>query len=188
MIRGKKAFVIGSIASMVILFSTLMFGLGYYCTGNYLNYNYNYRYYWADLYWALLSTGVGYFAVSALAIAFYDRRILAINIANIVVTCCVYIYAIVVSFMVMRGQLIFSIFLIATAGIAFPIHVWVEGIAFINQKYKGEESELVSAGAPLPIKETNAVAMLKSLKELYDLGLLSEEEYGAKRQQYVDKL
>ena len=183
MIRGKKAFVIGSIASMVILFSTLMFGLGYYCNTSRFLYTY-----WADLYWALLSTGVGYFAVSALAIAFYDRRILAINIANIVVTCCVYIYAIVVSFMVMRGQLIFSIFLIATAGIAFPIHVWVEGIAFINQKYKGEESELVSAGAPLPIKETNAVAMLKSLKELYDLGLLSEEEYGAKRQQYVDKL
>ena len=39
-----------------------------------------------------------------------------------------------------------------------------------------------------PSVNTDAIEMLKQLKALYDAGALTEEEYNAKRQQYVSKI
>lgn len=217
MIRSKKFFTIGSIVSIVIMFASLMFGFiadGYHHSPGYYTYNYygSYRYptyvsghtywtsfadYYAELFWPLFATVIVYVIFSIVAVALYRKRVLAINIINIVLTNSVYIFAAIVSIVALDcNNITFGlILLIAAVGVAYPLHLFVEVLALIGQKYKRVQSEPdegtqqpASIESPAAPTNNDAIETLKKLKELYDAGILTEDEYSAKRQQYVNSI
>ena len=202
MIRSKKFFAVGSIVSMAIMFVTLM--LGFVEDGYYYSYYYSYSYSFAEragaFYWPMFALATSYIAFGIVAVALYNKRIKAINIINLILTSVVYMFGMAVAFVAIDcGNVLFSIFMLAGAvSIAFPFHLVVDIFALIAQRYKivqtqptytYQEPAYAAPAAPAASFANNdAIETLKQLKELYEAGVLTEEEYKAKRQQYVSKI
>ena len=208
MIRSKKFFTIGSIVSMALMFLTLMFGFiedaYHYSSGSYW---YSSGHYWTsfadyvgEVYWPLFAFAMIYIAFGIVAIALYNKRIKAINIVNLILTNVVYMYGMIAAFVAIDYENVtFAIFmLLAGVCVAYPFHLVVEIFALIAQRYKVIDNQLSNvpqhpicatqvASAESTVNQ-NAIEMLKQLKALYDADVLTEEEYKAKRQQYVSKI
>lgn len=198
---------------MAIMFVSLMFGFiedaHHYSSGSYsyyYGYSKGYSYYTSfadynsEIYWPLFALTIAYIAFGIVAIALYNKRIKAINIVNLILTSVVYMFAMIAAFIAIDyGNAVFAIFMLACAvGIAFPFHLVVEIFALIAQKHKSTEKPLFDTPQePIrvtqeaqtePTANNDAIEMLKQLKVLYDAGALTEEEYNAKRAQYVSKI
>ena len=197
MVLGKKFFTVGSIVSMVIMFVTLMLGFvedGYYTSGYwYKSYHwYSFADRCSEWYWPFFAVVILYIAFAIVAIAFYKKRIKAINTINLISTILVYVFAIVVAMFALElgcdtfGTVLFS----AAVGVAFPFHLAANIVALATQKFKKvEEPDCVTPVVPEMTSANNTVMdALKELKELYDLGILTKEEYDEKRQQYVSRI
>lgn len=194
MVHGKKFFMVGSILAMSLMFVSLMFGFiedGY---SYYYGWFYSFEQYNYDLYWTFFTAVIAYIAFGIVAIALYNKGIKAINIVNLSWTACVYIFAFIVSIVAMIDEnLTFSlILLLVTIPVGLPFHLIAEILALAFPKKKVEQKQeaqhVASVVSQAPMVNSNAIAMLKQLKELYDAGILTEEEYNAKKQQYVEML
>ena len=200
MVRGKKFFTIGSIIAMALMLFSLMFGFtedGYdYYYSRYSGYHYYYHsfaQYDPTFYWIFFSVIMTYIALGVVAIVLYNKGIKAINIVNLIWTASVYTFVSVVAIYAFEfGNATFGYMLLFVAvSTAFPLHLVAEILALVLPKKKVavQVAQPVVVSAPqTPVASDNAIAMLKKLKELYDAGILSEEEYNAKKQQYVDKI
>lgn len=203
MIRSKKFFAVGSIVSMAIMFVTLL--LGFVEDDYHLGYFYSY---WnsfeenaEEIYWPFFILSIAYISFGIVAVVLYNKRIKAINIINLILTSVVYIFAATVGVLSIAFQnIVFGISLLGAAVcIAFPFHLIVDIFALVAQKYKNtqpkpnyvrQEPVYAAPVAPAPTTsaDNDAIEMLRQLKALYDSGVLTEEEYNAKRQQYVNKI
>ena len=141
-----------------------------------------------------------YIAFVIVAIALYNKRIKAINIINLVFTVSVDIFAIVVSAIAIdKGYEVFATIMFSLAiGIALPFHLVVEILALIAQKYKTPKAAPSYAyqvpvaptpvATPKKVDSNSAIEMLRQLKNLFDDGLLTEEEYNEKRKEYASRI
>ena len=251
MICNRKIFTIGSIASMAIMFVALMFGfvIDYYS----YYYVYSFAEYAGIIYWPFFVLTIAYIAIGVIAIALYNKHIKALNIANLILTFSIYVYAVILSFIAMScyERSVFGIFmLLFPVSIGLPFHFIVDILATYNKRIKGiyivnliltfavyilalivfliatYESHLsfrmlapvvaaiVGCTSNLAVnilsliacrsknafeyrdeENKNAIGVindsietLKRIKELYDSGVLTEEEYTAKRQQHINKI
>jgi len=164
----------------------------------------------------LCASVIIYISFGIVAVALYNKRIAAINIINLILTSLTYMYAMIISFVAIEcDNVIFAVFMLFGAvAIAFPFHLVVEIFALIAQKYKNapqqqqpayapqqqpyvpqqqqvyaQQPVYAASSAPKAVSVNNdAINALKQLKDLYDAGVITEEEYNAKRQQYVSKI
>ena len=97
MVRGKKIFTIGSIISIALTSLSLMMGLiedayeYHYTWYDYYYYETSFDYCYSDYYWILFGLVMTYVALNIVAIVLYNKRIKAINIINLVLTCIVHV-------------------------------------------------------------------------------------------------
>lgn len=195
MVHGKKFFMVGSILAMSLMFVSLMFGFiedGYYYS-SYGSRYYSFVQFDEGLYWYFFTAVIAYIAFGVVAIALYNKGIKAINIVNLSWTACVYMFAFIVSIVaIIYENFTFAlILLLVTIPVGLPFHLIAEILAMALPKKKAtvQVAQPVVVAAPqTPVANSNAIAMLKQLKELYDAGILTEEEYNAKKQQYVEML
>lgn len=239
MIRGKKYFTAASIVAMSLMFVSLAFGFvedGYhYYSGSY-SYYYGYRIggysdwrsyaeYCGEWYWPLVAATVVYITLGIIAVALYKRRLVGINIANLILTVAMYVWATFVGIDALYyGNDAFGAILLSTCvGVAFPLHLAADIVALTTQKdkkmsmqppypyqvpmyaapvYPYQPPVYVAPAAPVttaPVVPAPAAPVvspvsneadetLKQLKALRDAGVLTEEEYNEKRQQYVKEI
>lgn len=200
MVRGKKFFTISSIIAMSIMFVTLMCGFvedGYYSYSYYYTRYYSFaNYYDAWMFWTLFGLVFSYIGLGVVAMILYKKAIKAINLVNFIFTLVTYSFALLVSiFAIIDENLTFALMLLCVAiPVAFPLHLIAEILAMSFQKKNRQDQQamqpVASFAAPqaAPAASGNAIAMLKQLKELYDAGVLSEDEYNEKKQQYVEMI
>ena len=195
MVHGKKFFMVGSILAMSLMFVSLMFGFTVdgYSYDYYYSYYYSFSQYYPTIYWMFFFVVTSYIALGVVAIALYNKGIKAINVVNLAWTIFVYVFALVVSICAIDSEnaVLALILLLVTIPVGFPFHLIAEILAMALPKKKAtvQVAQPVVVSAPqTPVANSNAIAMLKQLKELYDAGILTEEEYNAKKQQYVEML
>ena len=192
MVRGKNIFTVGSIVSMAIMLVTLMLGYVEDCYYEYYRYGFSFLVQCWEWYLVFLVAVILYIACGVAATALYKERIKAINIINLISTIVVYLFAMVVANVAIEYEnLTFGLSLLFAAfGIAFPLHLAVDIVALATQKFKKvEQPDSVASVAPEAVSNNNdAIDALKELKDLCDKGILTEEEYIAKRQKYVSRL
>ena len=201
MIRGKVFFTVVSTLSMALMLMSLLSGFivdGYH--GYYSPYYFSFAEWDPEFYWPLFCLAIIYIAFGIVAVTLYNKRIKAINIINLVLTVSVYIFAVVVSTIAFdKAHDVFAIIMFVIAfGIAFPLHLVAEIFALIAQKYKTPKAAPSYAYqvpvAPTPVAtpekadSNSAIEMLRQLKNLFDDGLLTEEEYNEKRKEYVSRI
>ena len=188
MVRGQKFFTTGSIVSMAIMFVTLMLGFVEENYGKHRSFAECYELW----YWRFFISVILYISFGIVAIALYKKRIKAINIVNLILTFGIYTFA-TFAYIAATNDFcdIFSSFLLfAALGIAFPLHFAVNIVSLTTQRFKKvEQPDSVAPVAPEKISTNNdAIDALKELKDLYDKGVLTDEEYITKRQKYVSRL
>ena len=197
MVRGKKIFTLGSIVSIIIMVVTLVHG--YFVKEVYHHYAYLEEVWhsYADVYWdsyiTFLIPAILYISFGIVAIALYEKRIKAINVLHLIATAIVlfltfgFYYFDVVS---ARGAYVFADSLLVALCVGLPFQLAVDIVALATLRFKKvEQPDSVVPVVTEKISTNNdAVDALTQLKELYDKGILTEEEYIAKRQPYVNKL
>ena len=199
MIRSKGFFTVVSTLSMALMLMSLLSG---FIVDGYQGYYYPYYYPLAEgeFYWPLIGAAIMYVAFGIVAIALYNKRIKAINIINLVLTAYVYIFAVVFSAIALDdGHYVFAVIMFSFAiDIAFPLHLVAEIFALIAQKYKTGKTAIsytyqapvspTPVATPKKADSNSAIEMLRQLKNLFDDGLLTEEEYNEKRKEYVSRI
>lgn len=164
-----------------------------------------------ELFGLLFALVLVYIVFSIIAMSLYKKSVTAIKVIHLIITIVTYSFAaIVFAAAADEGHDVFApVLLFGALCTAFPFQLVVNIVGLSAKKEPEAPVQPVYAYQPpvyayqppvyaappvapapqaVPAPSNDTVEMLKQLKDLRDAGVLTEEEYNAKRQQYVNQI